>query len=53
VPEPLSIAQVTPYPWEDRHDVNQFVDRISQELARRGHRVLVVAPSASHELVGA
>jgi glycosyltransferase involved in cell wall biosynthesis len=51
VPEPLSIAQVTPYPWEDRHDVNLFVDRVSQELARRGHRVLVVAPSASHELV--
>jgi glycosyltransferase involved in cell wall biosynthesis len=51
VPEPLSIAQVTPYPWEDRHDVNLFVDRISQELARRGHRVLVVAPSASPQLV--
>jgi glycosyltransferase involved in cell wall biosynthesis len=51
VPAPLSIAQVTPYPWEDRHDVNLFVDRVSQELARRGHRVLVVAPSASHELV--
>jgi hypothetical protein len=51
VHEPLSIAQVTPYPWEDRHDVNLFVDRLSQELARRGHRVLVVAPSASHELV--
>jgi glycosyltransferase involved in cell wall biosynthesis len=51
VPEPLSIAQVTPYPWEDRHDVNLFVDRVSQELARRGHRVLIVAPSASNELV--
>lgn len=49
--EPLSIAQVTPYPWEDLHDVNVFVDRVSQELAARGHRVLVVAPSASHELV--
>jgi glycosyltransferase involved in cell wall biosynthesis len=51
VPEPLSIAQVTPYPWEDRHDVNLFVERVSQELARRGHRVVIVAPSASHELV--
>jgi glycosyltransferase involved in cell wall biosynthesis len=49
--EPLSIAQVTPYPWEDRHDVNAFVDRVSQELASRGHRVLVVAPSSSHALV--
>jgi glycosyltransferase involved in cell wall biosynthesis len=51
VPEPLSIAQVTPYPWEDRHDVNTFVERASQELAARGHRVLVVAPSSSHTLV--
>ena len=51
MPEPLSIAQVTPYPWEDRHDVNTFVERVSQELAARGHRVLVVAPSASHALV--
>ena len=33
VPEPLSIAQVTPYPWEDRHDVNTFVARVSDELA--------------------
>jgi glycosyltransferase involved in cell wall biosynthesis len=49
--EPLSIAQVTPYPWEDRHDVNEFVRRVSEELAGRGHRVLVVAPSASHDLV--
>ncbi len=49
--EPLSIAQVTPYQWEDRHDVNTFVERVSQELAARGHRVLVVAPSSSHTLV--
>jgi glycosyltransferase involved in cell wall biosynthesis len=49
--EPLSIAHVTPYQWEDRHDVNTFVDRATQELAARGHRVLVVAPSASHTLV--
>jgi glycosyltransferase involved in cell wall biosynthesis len=49
--EPLSIAQVTPYQWEDRHDVNTFVERVSEELAGRGHRVLVVAPSSSHALV--
>jgi glycosyltransferase involved in cell wall biosynthesis len=49
--QPLSIAQVTPYPWEDRHDVNDFVRRTSDELAGRGHRVLVVAPSSSQELV--
>ena len=34
MPEPLSIAQVTPYPWEDRHDVNTFVARVSDELGR-------------------
>jgi glycosyltransferase involved in cell wall biosynthesis len=51
VPEPLSIAQVTPYPWEDRHDVNTFVARVSDELASRGHRVIVVAPSSSRALV--
>jgi glycosyltransferase involved in cell wall biosynthesis len=48
--EPLSIAQVTPYPWGDRHDVNDFVGRVSEELAHRGHRVLVVAPSGSNDL---
>jgi glycosyltransferase involved in cell wall biosynthesis len=51
VPEPLSIAHVTPYLWEDRHDVNTFVARVSDELAARGHRVLVVAPSTSRALV--
>jgi glycosyltransferase involved in cell wall biosynthesis len=51
VPEPLSIAQVTPYPWDDEHDVNTFVARVSDELAARGHRVVVVAPSSSRSLV--
>jgi predicted metal-dependent phosphoesterase TrpH/glycosyltransferase involved in cell wall biosynthesis len=43
--EPLSIAQVTPHPWGPGHEVNEFVDRISAELAERGHRVLIAAPS--------
>ncbi|HKE79995.1 MAG TPA: CehA/McbA family metallohydrolase [Solirubrobacteraceae bacterium] len=51
MPDPLSIAQVTPYSWEDRHDVNTFVERVSQELAGRGHRVVIVAPSTSHDLL--
>ncbi len=51
MPDPLSIAQVTPYQWEDRHDVNTFVARVSDELAERGHRVLIVAPSSSNALV--
>ena len=48
---PFSIAQVTPFPWEAHHEVNTFVERVSDELCARGHRVLVVAPSRSRELV--
>jgi glycosyltransferase involved in cell wall biosynthesis len=51
VPEPLAIAQVTPYAWEAHHEVNRAVARCAQELAARGHRVLVIAPSKSSELV--
>jgi glycosyltransferase involved in cell wall biosynthesis len=43
----LAIAQVTPHPWGTRHEINEFVRRTSDELARRGHRVLIVAPSES------
>jgi glycosyltransferase involved in cell wall biosynthesis len=49
--EPFSIAQVTPWPWEQHHEVNRFVERLSDELCARGHRVVVVAPSDSRELV--
>ncbi|HEX2234574.1 MAG TPA: glycosyltransferase, partial [Thermoleophilaceae bacterium] len=48
---PFSIAQVTPWPWEHHHEVNRFVERLSDELCHRGHRVVVVAPSDSRELV--
>jgi glycosyltransferase involved in cell wall biosynthesis len=48
---PFSIAQVTPYPWEQHHEVNRFVERLSDELCKRGHRVVVIAPSESRELV--
>lgn len=51
--ERLSIAQVTPYAWEARHEVNVAVARLSDELAARGHRVLIIAPSHSPELVRA
>jgi glycosyltransferase involved in cell wall biosynthesis len=47
----FSIAQVTPWPWEKHHEVNRFVERLSDELCARGHRVAVVAPSDSRELV--
>jgi predicted metal-dependent phosphoesterase TrpH/glycosyltransferase involved in cell wall biosynthesis len=44
--ELLSIAHVTPHPWGPSHDVNEFVGRVSAELAGRGHTVVVAAPSA-------
>src|SRR3954470_17400807 len=47
----FSIAQVTPWPWEQHHEVNRFVERLSDALCVRGHRVVVVAPSDSRELV--
>jgi hypothetical protein len=46
---PYSIAQVTPRPWGARHEVNEFVARVSEQLADRGHRVLIAAPSGSRE----
>jgi glycosyltransferase involved in cell wall biosynthesis len=48
---PFSVAQVTPYPWEGRREVNEYVARLSESLAERGHAVLVVAPSGSRALV--
>jgi len=51
VPERFSIAQVSPYPWEDEHEVNAFVDALSSELAGAGHRVVVLAPTHSTALV--
>jgi glycosyltransferase involved in cell wall biosynthesis len=47
----LAIAQVTPFAWEVDNEVNQYVARVSAELAQRGHRVLIVAPSQSDALV--
>jgi glycosyltransferase involved in cell wall biosynthesis len=47
----LTIAQVTPYAWESDHDVNRFVARTADELAARGHRVLIVAPAADNAAV--
>ncbi len=47
----MDFAQVTPWPWEHHHEVNRFVERLSDELCRRGHRVVVVAPSDSRELI--
>ena len=51
MPGPFTIAHVTPYPWESGHEVNEQVRRVGDELAARGHRVLIVAPSGSQDLV--
>jgi glycosyltransferase involved in cell wall biosynthesis len=51
VPERYAIAQVTPHAWEDEHEVNAFARELAGELAGRGHRMLVLAPSRSRELV--
>jgi glycosyltransferase involved in cell wall biosynthesis len=49
----LSIAHVTPYPWEESHEVNTYVRLLSAGLSRHGHRVLILAPSRSAERVRA
>ena len=51
MPERFAIAQVTPHPWEDEHEVNAFAGELARELAERGHRLLVLAPSRSSGLV--
>ncbi|HXA54138.1 MAG TPA: glycosyltransferase [Solirubrobacteraceae bacterium] len=49
---PFAIAHVTPDPWEAQEsEVNVYVRALAGELARRGHRVLVLAPSRSQERV--
>ncbi len=47
----LAIAQVTPFAWEVANDVNRYVARVADELAGRGHAVLIIAPSQSEGLV--
>src|SRR3954462_8039549 len=51
MPEGFSIAQGSPYPWEQHHEVNIYVERLADELCRRGHRVVVIAPSSVRELI--
>ncbi len=52
--ERFAIAHVTPYPWEAQdNEVNAHVRAVAEELSRRGHRVLILAPSRSQERVRA
>ena len=44
---PFAIAQVSPHPWEARTELGIYIERVAAELAARGHRVLIVAPSES------
>jgi predicted metal-dependent phosphoesterase TrpH/glycosyltransferase involved in cell wall biosynthesis len=48
----LAIAQVSPFALETRTGIGDHVMRLSEHLHGRGHRVLVIAPSRSIELVG-
>ena len=41
---PLSIAHFTPFPFDDRNEINRFVERVSDDLAARGHSVLIASP---------
>lgn len=45
VPEPLRVAHVSPFAWEDQHEVNTYVREVTARLAQRGHDVVVLAPS--------
>ncbi|MEA2192424.1 MAG: hypothetical protein QOI73_2545, partial [Solirubrobacteraceae bacterium] len=50
--ERLAIAHVTPYPWGGgTQDITTYVERATAELAARGHRVVIIAPSRSHDAV--
>jgi predicted metal-dependent phosphoesterase TrpH len=50
----FAIAHVTPYPWESQSNpINTHVQKLAVELSRRGHRVLILAPSRSPEPVRA
>jgi glycosyltransferase involved in cell wall biosynthesis len=50
-PKRLAIAQVSPFAWEAKTEVGDYVARVCDRLAARGHRVLVIAPSLSPDLV--
>src|SRR6201991_5131461 len=51
VADRFAIAQVAPHPLEDANEVGTFAAEVSRDLAERGHRVLLLAPSRSPELV--
>jgi glycosyltransferase involved in cell wall biosynthesis len=44
LPESLTIALVSPHAWPARDDLARHVEAQAEALARRGHRVTVLAP---------
>ena len=49
--EPLSIAQFTPFPWDECGEINSYVKRLADGLAERGHSVMIAAPAGSRKAV--
>ncbi len=47
----LTIAQVSPFAWEAGTEIGNHVRLLADEQQRRGHRVLIIAPSDSPGLV--
>ena len=43
----LRVCMVTPFAWSQPHPVNEHVAGAAEELRRRGHEVVVLAPSNS------
>jgi hypothetical protein len=41
----LRLCMVTPFAWSQPHPVNEHVGAAAEELRRRGHEVVVLAPS--------
>ncbi len=51
--ERLRIVHVTPHPWGGPDEINDYAGHLARELSRRGHDVVVVAPSESRARVRA
>jgi phosphatidyl-myo-inositol alpha-mannosyltransferase len=49
----LKIAVVSPYSWAHPGGVNNHVEGLSKELARRRHEVTIIAPDSGVEVPGA
>ena len=48
----LRVCMVTPFAWSQPHAVNDHVAGAAEELERRGHDVVVLAPSNRATVLG-